>query len=659
MLNQKIDSNKTTANGVKSLNILKNRILIRIFLGMLIIVLTVVLIFALTTAWQTNIIQTGGLNFTAEKWNFSGDVTIDSTNINIAPGRTGAIELSISNDSALIASVSVNVSKNNLDNRMHKRLYFYIDTPSVRNNEQMDKIWLNSRSTYTYSMFPYTALAINEKYKDAPLLKWTWVYDVVGYYVLGFATPTEQESDVYRMVEEEYLRPIEYDFDMSKTTFDSSGYLETIDGVTTAFEFIAELTKNDGYDGVIDKDVDEAYIKTKVKATGGYYPIDVDENGYGVWAYLCSLDEITQNIDFDTKVGNGTEEITSLKANVIITGHNSNAMTVSVSDEAELLASLLNDDVAMVKLEEDVVLSDSLIIDKGSSTWIDLNGHKLTGLNATTVIHANPGSVLMVQNGTISGTGDNTAAITANGAIVTLDNVTVTDSIEGLFVRDNLNNEGLDSKISIINSDILCKEDGLLIYGNTKSEKFTEILIRDSNIVGSTYTGIICNGTHWGTQIDIINSTVDGYYASIYFPQKNSILNITDSKMTGNTGVVAKGGTINIVDSNVYARGPYVPISDISMSGWTDSGDAIYLETNYGFDTELNISGNSKIQSIAEGTLAVREYPLADNVSINITGGSFSSSVESFLSDDYIQTDIEGDGNTFYIVSEKEQVVTP
>lgn len=650
-------NNKTVVKEKNLLDVLKNKVLIRVFLGILTMVLTIVLIFSLTIAWQTNVIQTSGLNFSTEKWNFNGTVNIDSSNIAIAPGKTGVIDMNISNDSTLIASVSVNVSKANLEQLMHKRLYFYVDTSSVRNGEEMDRVWLNSKSTYTYSMFPYTELAINEETKDAPLLKWTWVYDVVGYYVLGSATPTNDDATHYRMIEKEFLRPIEYDYDEAKTTFNSSGAVETIDGTTTALQFIASMSEKDGYKGVIDAENAENVLAT-VEATGGYYPIDVDENGYGVWAYLCTLLEIEQNIAYDTALGTGKEVLSSLDASVIVTGCNSNAMTVAVSDEAELLAAMISDSVAMVKLENDIGLSSILTFEDGSSTWIDLNGHTLSGTNNSTVIQANPGSVLMIQNGTLAGDGDNTAAITANGAHVTLEDVIVKDTIEGIFIRDNLNSSGIDSKISIIHCDFICKEDGLLIYGNAnKSDTLTEVLIKDSNIIGDTYTGIICNGANWGTKIDIVNSTVDGYYAGIYFPQQNSTLNITDSNIKGNTGLVVKGGTVNIVSSDIYARGPYKEITDITMNGWTDTGDGLYLETNYGFDIEVNISGDTVITSTVDNTYALREYPLADNVVVNITGGSFSSSVESFLSDGYIETETMREDIGYYTVSKEEQAV--
>ena len=253
------------------------------------------LIFSLTIAWQTNVIQTSGLNFSTEKWNFNGTVNIDSSNIAIAPGKTGVIDMNISNDSTLIASVSVNVSKVNLEQLMHKRLYFYVDTSSVRNGEEMDRVWLNSKSTYTYSMFPYTELAINEETKDAPLLKWTWVYDVVGYYVLGSATRTNDDATHYRMIEKEFLRAIEYDYDEATTILKGgsiiSGIVEDVpeteeNGETAEGEeltIVEQTFSGSMYWGKLEDGnwISLSYIKFDDDVVDDPYKIHADLNGDG------------------------------------------------------------------------------------------------------------------------------------------------------------------------------------------------------------------------------------------------------------------------------------------------------------------------------------------------------------------------------------------
>ena len=56
---------------------LQKKILWRSVLVILTIVLTLVLVFALTVAWHTNVVQTGGLSFTAEYWNFNCEIIMD------------------------------------------------------------------------------------------------------------------------------------------------------------------------------------------------------------------------------------------------------------------------------------------------------------------------------------------------------------------------------------------------------------------------------------------------------------------------------------------------------------------------------------------------------------------------------------------------------
>ena len=623
---------------------LQNSIMARIISGVIVMILALVLIFSLTIAWQTNVIQTGGLQFTSEKWDFDGTVEISSAGIDIAPGESGVIDMVLTNNSNLLTSVSVSTSKAEMDDVMQNRLYFYVDTTGERNNEITERIWLNSMSSYTYTMLPHSELILNETEKEAPLIKWTWVYDVLGYYVLGTINGSTTEIN-------EYLRPIEYDYDISLTTFDSTGNLLTTDGTTTAVEFLSQLSQSDGYANSID---------ASVVATKGYYPVSVNSEGYGVWAYLCTYDEINNNINIDTQLGTDEMSVYNLNASIIITGQNSKVDTVSVSSEDELISIIESSDMAYIKLDSDVELTKLLYITDGETVWIDLNGYSISSADKwKNIIEAGPGAELYIQNGSIVGAGEdsttaNTAAIVSNGANVTLENVTVTNVVEGLFIRDNLNDTGADSNISLINCTISCVEDGLLIYGNEeKSAGTTKIYISGCTIEGKTYTGLIFNGTNWGTDVVIEDTKITGLYAGIYFPQANSSLSLYNSEVTAGTGVVIKGGTVNIVDTDVTSTGEYVEPEALN-SGWTTTGDAIYVETNYGVDIQVNISGDSNISSTYEGTLAVREYPEVDYADVSITGGTFTSDVSYFIAEGYMQTESTQNDITVYIVSESE-----
>ena len=59
----------------------------------LLIVLTVVVLFAMTAAWYTNIVQSSGLVFEASVWGFDGTVTLGEAGISAAPGDEGVVEL--------------------------------------------------------------------------------------------------------------------------------------------------------------------------------------------------------------------------------------------------------------------------------------------------------------------------------------------------------------------------------------------------------------------------------------------------------------------------------------------------------------------------------------------------------------------------------------
>ena len=83
-------------------------------LAVLTIVLTLVIIFSMTAAWYTNIVETSGLVFEVESWGYSGEVTISDKVVAAAPGDSGVVGLTVSGaneESSEILDVKVNVAK--------------------------------------------------------------------------------------------------------------------------------------------------------------------------------------------------------------------------------------------------------------------------------------------------------------------------------------------------------------------------------------------------------------------------------------------------------------------------------------------------------------------------------------------------------------------
>ena len=620
------NSNSSLPCSFNLLKVLQKRILWRAALVVLTIVLTVVLVFALTVAWHTNVVQTGGLTFSAETWNFKGEIVLDDSSFNIAPGDSGVVSMSFKNESASLVAASVTVSKDQLAQAALKsKLFFYIDTSVMRNGENIEKIYINKSNSYTYVAFPYSELDLNEGSNNAPILKWEWVYDKLGYYVLGTATNNGG------VTVEEYIRPIEYDYDEMKTTFDANGNLLTIDGTTTAEEFLTLFSATDGYAGVID---------VTQKTAGGYYPVAV-KDGYGVWAYMCSYSELQTAAAEDTEWGTNNAPLGNVR--VTVTGVNSKEQGTFVSTEADFISALNSGGISVVTLANDITLTQPVVLTDSSVTMIDLGGHKLTS-SALTIIDANPGSSVMIYNGDIEGAGQAASAVTANGSNVILNSVDITNVGEGIEVFDYLNNLGCDSNVHLTDCTITAFEDGLWIKANRgDSEKNAQITIENCTIIGEKYTGILCNGTYYGVDINITaGSKITGYYAGVYFPAKDSNLNVADSTVEGKSGIVVKGGSVNVINSTVKGTGtnpdplPDDP-NDLPMSGWTETCDGIYLEANYtGWETKVTVSGDNTVVTSVSG-LAVRQFPVGDayQATITITGGTYGSDVKDYLADGY------------------------
>lgn len=588
----------------------------------LILVLLIAVIFSRTVAWQTNVVHTGGLMFTADAWSFNAEITMVSQNTPAAPGQSGTIDIRITNDSSQLAVASVKVLKDQIAENMRNRMFFYADAPTVKNGENVKVQYLNSKNSYAYAVFPHQVLTLSANNAQQPLIKWEWTYDNLGYYVSGYLNNANVQV-------EEYLMPIKYNFDSMHTTFDKSGSLKTIDGTITKEEFITEFSKSDGYSGTIDP----ASV-----TSDGFYPVEVDaQTGYGVFAYLSTIDQINQGSVNDTELGQNSSNIG--QAVVQFVGQNGGGEGVLVLDENSLKTALSTPGLNVITLNNDINLTDTVPLRNGSQTIIDLNGHTVTS-NANRVFDAQNGANLILSDGTVVGNGD--TGIYSVASSVSLNNVAISNVIQGLLIHDHKSALGADSTVHINQCDIDATQYGIFIHGNASTEEKTKIIVENSSITGKEYAGIITNGSNFGTDITVDGCRVNGKYAAAYFPQKDSVATLKNSILEGYTGIAVKGGEVNIIDCTVTGTGEYTPLPEdptkLSNSGWWDTGDGVYLESNYSnWQTKINISGeNTKITSTQPDTLAVRMYPTnAPKANIEITGGIFSSDVSAFLPDGY------------------------
>ncbi len=599
---------------------MQKKLIMRAVLIITTILLTGVLLFTLTAAWYTNIVGTDGLSFTAKQWNFDGKIEIDGTVVAISPGDSGIVPMTISNRGTELATASVTVSKAGFsDEEMKQRIFFYVDAPYYRNNERMERVYVSAYSSYIYTLFPQSDLVLTESVQDSHPLEWEWVYDVLGYYVMGQFDSTQATMDV-----DEYLRPIEYDYDILTTTFDEYGFLTTTDGQTTTAELLAAISANDGYEGEIDADQ---------RNGAGYYPVCVNDDGYGVWAYLCTYDEIVDNSAYDTQVGTG-ENNPQCPVTVTVTGSNSNGGAVEVSDPETLAAILVSTTHASVKLTQNITLPEQVPLVTGSRVEIDLDGYTLTS-EASRIFNAAEGSKITINGGDdpenpgrIVGNGESgTYGILATGAEVELNNVCITGVEEGIKVVDHQNDLNTTSIVHLVDCTIDAAEDALWLYGNN-SDGMTTVILERCQLYGRGYVGIYCNGSYPGLNITVTDSHIEGCYAGIYHPQADSTMTLKNCTIIGtnDAGIVVKGGTVNIEDCVITANGPFETWATYP-NGFMNTGAGVYIEGTYARSITVNISGDTVVTS--QNSEALR-FTLADSYTENeakfvLSGGTYTS----------------------------------
>ena len=635
---------------------MQKRIAIQAGLALTAIALTVVMIFAMTAAWYTNIVHTSGLTFEVEAWGFHGDISSDMPQSIIAgPGDDGVIDLEVDSDSDSPSAVSVSFSKTLMPEVMQQRIYFYADTQVIRNDETVERVYLNSRESYTYNLFSQGKLTLTETVHNDAQLKWHWVYDVLGYYVQG--TKMSDGQDVFVT---EYLRPIEYDYDKAtmeyalSQTGETIMVLKTVDGTMTPEEFLAAFSKTDGYKGEID---------TTKKLESGFYPVEVDESGNGVYAYLCSWEEIQLNTIVDTRLAMGEqlEESQAYVAKLMVSAQKSKNSVVSVNSLSGLISAVNLGAADTIQLISDVTMTENEVwtITAGQRVMLDLNGNKLISTDPDTIpIVVEEGGSLTLVGGEIayqneSNAASKTYAIHATGAEVIMSNVTLTGYELGMKISDNTAPNSRDSVVRLVKCEWNTNDTCLLVYGNgSDTVQKTQVIIEDSTLVSNNITlcgngsvGNANDGGNYGTDIQIIRSRIisnekdakgnTNVYGGIYHPQRDSVLTIYHSTVSGYTGVAVKGGTVNIIGSTVEGWGNGMDqVDSFANSGYNDTGDAVYIETNYNYPIELNIDSlvifeNGEARTIDSVLTSQKQYalriydPKAACVDVNIVSGSF------------------------------------
>lgn len=260
---------------------------------------------------------------------------------------------------------------------------------------------------------------------------------------------------------------------------------------------------------------------------------------------------------------------------------------------------------ATIELLDDVDEGQMKFVKQGVDITIDLAGHTYTA-DAGEAVHINAADVtLTLKNGTIT-------------------NSTASGYSDGLYAFEKSNNLNLTLDGVTLSS----RTQTLAVQGLTSNSNVT---IRNSELSSAEELGI-------------------------YYPPKSGTLTIEDSTITGTTGIVLKGSAL-VVKGDTTIRGTgenKVPddyyTGTIGGAGFNDTGDALYVESGY--------NDRSIVVDVQGGTFtsdkayAVRFFQKEGEQTtyertIEISGGTFSSDVSEFLTDDVT---LVGNGGNYNVV---------
>ena len=616
----KIKPDRSTEAELERMKKLTRRQLL-LAVGALLII--IVLLFAMTSAWINNVSKTEPITFKTEIWGIDPDkIIIPDTVTNAAPGTGGTVSFSVDNsDNVESVKLTVLISKNEtMSEDLQKRIFFYADRQYVKNGETVSGKYIGSTNAdaYDYTILPGHTLSISENVSNDVPVKWKWVYDMTGYYFRGKAQMSG--NTVTGFTDVDYIRPIEYDFD--KAIYDDNGALAMIDGVSRA-DFLTDISSHDGYQGTIDTDHG---ISLNSNSAMIYYPVDFNTETYeGVWAYLCTWAEIEQGIATDVTLSSTNP---TFNARMTLAASNM-AVTVQTASDAASLAAAAAAGTGIVSLSDDISIASMLTV--SGDLVLDLNGHDITYSGSGTdysMFYAPEGTSLSVVGGNIAGNGENGSSTAFYGASseISLNGVNVSDVGYAVFVKDR---SGADSVVTVNNCSFTTSQSSVMIYGNGSGDPLL-LSITDTTI-NSGYVGVCGNGnsTSWNTQTVISHSNITGTWAAVYQPQGDSSTVIKDGSVCeGYTGIVVKGGAVTVTDSTVKGTGAYAAAA-ANSNGWTDTGDGIYVDASYDWNASVTVNGTSSVTS--DHSYAVQLFGVSGRGtgSVLIESGTFGSGLGS------------------------------
>lgn len=249
--------------------------------------------------------------------------------------------------------------------------------------------------------------------------------------------------------------------------------------------------------------------------------------------------------------------------------------------------------------------------DAGSETTITL----LTNVDLTNATikqlrftKANSNIVLDLAGNTVTAAHGEAIMLNEANITLTIKNGTITNNIPGSY------------------------SDGLYAYAKCNNLSLT----LDNVTINSRTQGLAVQGLTSNSNVTVKNSVITSTEElGIYYPPKSGTLSIENSQITGVTGIVVKGSTLNVSGDKTVITGfgpkidpeEYYTGATDGSSTLTETGDAIYVESGYNDrDISVNISGGQLVSTNAKSIQMFIKNSEVTSVKrdVSVSGGTFS-----------------------------------
>lgn len=290
---------------------------------------------------------------------------------------------------------------------------------------------------------------------------------------------------------------------------------------------------------------------------------------------------------------------------------------------------------AITNAEDNAAVTLLKSVDTGSitlskSVTLNLGGFTLTGpaKPADSKEHA-PYIFNIGSNITVTVTGgiiESYRGFNCTDGTLTLNGVTLTTT-ERAVANYNSSTVNIGSG-TVVSSDYA----PIVVWGDSANNKKPTLNVSGTVKSKGSYAAIQGNGGDYsGTTVNIHEGAViQANTVGIYNPQPNSILNVKGGTISGATGIEMRAGTLNVSGGTIKGTAAKVEVHP-NGNGSTTSGAGIAVAQH----TEkqpiaVTISGGniSGASAVYESNPQGNGKPAIDQVSVNISNGNFSTTVE-------------------------------